>query len=244
MESLLTLPLGDYRVVELTLRLTVSIIVMTALLQILCLSVVKRPFRLTLILSGVALLAAAWFESGVWLAWKDAFELAGTSYCVTGHLLAGEDRIIALSLGLPAILVCFGLLHLNPLKKGFRNLCWSALGWGVLGPFYQTAALIGFVLCVLQLRGILLGKPNNHAILRVETIVAITSMALGFIVKELGYLYLLPLGKSVEEILIRGETIHSLCDILELVVPGMALLIGILRISEEKSSVSFIRQLA
>ncbi len=244
MESLLTLPLGDYRVVELTLRLTVSLIVMTALLQILCLSVVKRPFRLTLILSGVALLAAAWFESGVWLAWKDAFELAGTSYCVTGHLLAGEDRIIALSLGLPAILVCFGLLHLNPLKKGFRNLCWSALGWGVLGPFYQTAALIGFVLCVLQLRGILLGKPNNHAILRVETIVAITSMALGFIVKELGYLYLLPLGKSVEEILIRGETIHSLCDILELVVPGMALLIGILRISEEKSSVSFIRQLA
>jgi len=244
MESLLTLPLGDYRVVELTLRLTVSLIVMTALLQILCLSVVKRPFRITLILSGVALLAAAWFESGVWLAWKDAFELAGTSYCVTGHLLAGEDRIIALSLGLPAILVCFGLLHLNPLKKGFRNLCWSALGWGVLGPFYQTAALIGFVLCVLQLRGILLGKPNNHAILRVETIVAITSMALGFIVKELGYLYLLPLGKSVEEILIRGETIHSLCDILELVVPGMALLIGILRISEEKSSVSFIRQLA
>ncbi len=225
MESLLTLPIGDYRAVELSLRLTMLLIVMTALLQILCLSVVERRFRLPLTLSSVALLGAGWFESGVWLAWKEAFELAGTSYCVTGHLLAGEDRIIALSLGLPAILVSFGLLHLNPREKGFRNLCWTALGWAVLGPFFQFVSLIGFASCLAQIRRVLRGATS---------IVAIASMALGFIVTELGYLHLLPLGKTAEKTLVRGEIIHSLCEILALVVPGVALLIGILKISEEK----------
>ena len=224
MVSLLTLPIGDYRAVELSLRLTMTLIVMTAILQILCLSVVKRPFRLPLILSGVALLAAAWFESGVWVAWKEAFELAGTSYCVTGHLLAGEDRIVAFSLGLPAILVCFGLLHIKFGEKSFRNLCWTALGWALFGPFFQFASLIGFANCLAQIRGVLQGPTS---------IVAITSMALGFIVTELGCFHQLPLGKLAGETLVRGEIIHSLCDILALVIPGVALLIGILRISEE-----------
>jgi len=53
MESLLTLPIGDYRTVELTLRLTMTLIVMTALLQILCISVVARNYRLPLALSGI-----------------------------------------------------------------------------------------------------------------------------------------------------------------------------------------------
>lgn len=233
MESLLTLPIGDYRAVELSLRLTMLLIVMTALLQILCLSVVERRFRLPLILSSVALLAAGWFESGVWLAWKEAFELAGTSYCVTGHLLAGEDRIIAWSLGAPALLICFGLLQLNPREKVFRNLCWMALGWAILGPFYQIMALIGFVLCGVQLRGILPSSSKKQESLRTETIIAIASMALGFTVTELGCLHLLPLGKTAEETLIRGEVIRSLCDLVTLVVPGVALLIGILRISGE-----------
>jgi len=231
MESLLTLPIGDYRAVELSLRLTMLLIVMTALLQILCLSVVERRFRLPLTLSSVALLGAGWFELGVWLAWKEAFELAGTSYCVTGHLLAGKDRIIAWSLGAPALLICFGLLQLNPREKVFRNLCWMALGWAILGLFYQTVALIGFVLCVLQFREILPGSSKKQRVLRAEAFVSIVSMALGFLIAELGCLHLLPLGKSAAEILIRGEVIHSFCDLFTLVVPGVALLIGILRIS-------------
>jgi len=225
MESLLTLSIGDYRAVELSMRLTLTLIVMTALLQILCLSVVERRFRLPLIFSSVALLGAAWFESGTWVAWKEAFELAGTTYCVTGHLLAGEDRIIALSLALPAILVSFGLLHLNPQEKGFRNLCWTALGWSVLGPFFPFVSLVGFASCLAQIRRVLRGAPS---------IVAITSMALGFVVTELGFFHLLPLGKLAGENLVRGETIHSLCDILALVVPGVALLIGLLKISGEE----------
>jgi hypothetical protein len=222
MESLLSLPVGEYRAVDLILRLTLVLMVITALLQILCISVVSRRFRLPLILSGVVLLGAAWFESGVWFGWKDAFELAGISYCVTGHLLAGEERIIALSLGLPAIFVCFGLLHLHPREKGFRNLCWTSLGWAVLGPFFQFLSLIGFASCMAQIRGVMQGATS---------IVAITSMGLGFIVTELGYFHQLPLGKLAGETLVRGEIIHSLCDILALVIPGVALLIETLRIS-------------
>jgi len=231
MESLLTLSIGDYRAVELSLRLTMSLIVMTALLQVLCLSVVARNLRLPLIFSSVALLEAAWFASSVCFAWKGAFELAGTSYCVTGHPLAGEGRIIAWSLGGPAILICFGLLQLNPREKFFRNLCGMALGWAILGPFYQAVALIGFILCVLQFREILPGSSKKQRVLRAEAFVAIVSMALGFLIAELGCLHLLPLGKSATEILIRGEVIHSFCNLFTLVVPGLALLIGILRIS-------------
>jgi hypothetical protein len=231
MESLLTLPIGDYRAVELTLRLMVALIVMTSLLQILCLSVVEHTFRFPLILVSVALLGAGWFEAGVWIAWKEAFELAGASYCVTGHLLAGEDRIIAWSLGSPAILIGFGLLFLNTREKVFRNLCGAALVWVVLGPFFQIVSLISFVLCALQFRGILTISSKKQGVPREEILVAITSMALGFIVTELGYFHLLPLGKLAEVNLIRGEMIHSLCDLLALVVPGAALLIGVLRIS-------------
>jgi hypothetical protein len=233
MESLLTLPIGGYRTVELTLRLTMTLIVMTAFLQILCLSLVKRNYRLPLALSGIALLGAAWFESGVWCAWKEAFELAGTSYCVTGHLLAGEDRIIAWSLGLPVIFVCFGMLQLDPREKGFRNLCWTALGWAVLGPFFHFISLLGFARCLALFRRILTGSTENQKGLRAVTTIAVVSVALSFIVTELAYFHRLPLGKSAQEILVRGEIVHSLCDILALVVPGVALLIGSLGISGE-----------
>jgi hypothetical protein len=233
MESLLTLPIGDYRTVELTLRLTLTLIVMTAILQILCVSLVERNYRLPLTLSGVALLGAAWFESGVWCAWKEAFELAGNSYCVTGYLLAREDRIIAWSLGLPVIFVCFGMLQLDPREKGFRNLWWTALGWAVLGPFFHFISLLGFARCLALFRKILTDSSENQKGLRAVTTVAVLSIALSFIVTELAYFHLLPLGKSAQEILVRGEIVHSLCDILALVIPGVALLIGTLGILGE-----------
>lgn len=238
MESLLTLSIANYRTVELTLHLTVALIVMTSLLQIFCLSAVERNFRFPLIFSGVGLLGAGCFQSGVWLAWKNAFELAGTSYCVTGHLLAGEDRIIALSLGLPVIFVAFGILHLDPREKVFRNLCWTALGWAVLGPFFHFISLLGFARCLALFRRILTDSPENQKGLRAVTIVAVVSIALSLIVTELGYCHLLPLGKSAQEILVRGEVVHALCDLLALVVPGAALLIGALKISSENPQAS------
>lgn len=221
MESLLTLPIGDHHTVELTLRVMVTLIVMTALMQIFCLIVADRRVRLPLIISGVALLGAGWFESGVWGAWKEAFELAGASYCVTGHLLAGEDRIIAWSLGVPAILIAFGLLHLKPNTSSFRYLFGAALGWAILGPFFQVVPLLGYAACILQLRKVLKG----------ETLVAVACMASGLLLTEFGNFHLLPLGKTAAEMLVRGELVHSLCDFLLLVVPGVALLIAALRIS-------------
>ena len=233
MESLLTLSIADYRTVELTLRLTVALIVMTSLLQIFSLSSVTGSFRFPLILSGVGLLGAGWFEAGVWLAWKNAFELAGTSYCVTGHLLAKEDRVIALSLGIPVIFVSFGVLHLDPREKVFQHLCWTALGWAVLGPFFHFISLLGFARCLALFRRILTDSPENQKGLRAVTTVAVVSIALSFIVTELAYFHLLPLGKSAPEILVRGEIVHSFCDMLSLVIPGVALLIGTLGISGE-----------
>jgi hypothetical protein len=218
MESLLTLTTGDYHLVELTLRYTMTLIAMTALMQILCLIAVDFRVRLSLIFSGIALLGAGWFESGVWGAWKEAFELAGSSYCVTGHLLAGEDRIIAWSLGAPAILIGFGLLYLKPVEPSFRYLLGAALGWAILGPFFRAFALFGFALCAFQLR--------SH--LKKETLVAVGSMAIGILITEFGNFHLLPLGKTAAQILVRGEVIHSLCDFLLLVVAGVSLLIAAL----------------
>jgi hypothetical protein len=222
MESLLTLPIGDYHTVELTLRFMVALIVMTALMQIFCLIIADHRVRLPLIISGVALLGAGWFESGVWGAWREAFELAGASYCVTGHLLAGGDRIISWSLGGPAILIAFGLLHLKPNTSSFRYLFGAALGWAILGPFFQVVPLLGYAACVLQLRNVMKG----------ETLVAVACMASGLLLTEFGNFHLLPLRKTAAEMLVRGELVHALCDFLLLVVPGIALLITTLRISE------------
>ena len=69
MDSLLTLPLGDYRSVELMLRMVVALIAMMALLLGFSTLCVTPRFRFPFIFSSVALLGAAWFESGVWVAW-------------------------------------------------------------------------------------------------------------------------------------------------------------------------------
>ena len=238
MESLLTLSIGEFRAVELSLRLTVALIGMTSLLMLLCITCTAARYRLPLIISGVALLGAAWFESGVWMAWKEAFELAGTSYCVTGHLLGSEDRIIAWSLGVPAILFCFGMLQApgrQATRPLLKRLSGAALALAIVAPFSSTAALalviyIGWILCVhlpKQIRG-------THLIM--ATRFSVGCIALGLLLMFLGGFHLLPSGGMASGVLMRGELLRSLIDLLSLVVPAATLLIGVLTLPEEEAA--------
>ena len=236
MESLLNLSIAEFRAVELILRLTVALIGMTALLTLLCVTCTARRSRLPLILSGVALLGAAWFELGVWLAWKEACELAGTSYCVSGHLLAGEDRIIALSLGVPAILLALGMIQMTWGKAGgylLERLALVLLGLALLAPFSSLIALA----LTLTAGGILCGllparRTRENSPLRTATRVACGLILFSLVISVAGSWRLLPLGKSADAILVRGEIIVGISNIFSLVIPALVLLVGVLKLEE------------
>ena len=238
MESLLTLSIGEYRAVELSLRLTVALIGMTSILMLLGITCTAQRYRLPLIISGVALLGAAWFESGVWLAWKEAFELAGTSYCVTGHLLGSEDRIIAWSLGVPAILFCFGMLQAPGGKAGrhfLKKLSVAALVLAIVAPISSTAALAlvlynGWVLCVH------LPKQISGTHLIMATRLSVGCIALGVLLMFLGGFHLLPTWSMAGGVLMRGELLRTLIDILSLVVPATTLLIGAISLRDQEAA--------
>lgn len=243
MESLLTLSIGDYRAVELMLRLVVALVAMAALLLGLSTMCVAPRFRFPLILSSVALLGAAWFESGVWVAWKEGFELAGSSYCVTGQLLAGEDRIIAWSLAVSALFFCFALIRVSGLKghghpHPLRLLGAMAVALAVLSPLSSLLSLVllgGMIwlLCV-KIAGDEASSKNHPTPFLRESRLAAGSISLAFFITLLGGWHLLPLGTSADGILVRGEIIRSLCDLLSLVVPPLLLLAGMLRMSSRE----------
>jgi hypothetical protein len=60
-------------------------------------------------------------------------------------------------------------------------------------------------------------------------------MTVGILLTEAGHLHLLPLGKTVDSILVRGELIRSVSDILALALPGAALLVCILNLPQKKA---------
>lgn len=235
MESLLTLPVSDYRAIDLALRLVLALVGALALMLGLSTMCVGRQMRFPLILASVALGIAAWFESGISRAWQGAFELAGSTYCVTGLPLASEDRIIAWAFGLPAMLFCLGLVQLDHRSKSFRNLCWSVLGLALLGPFFNYLFLLGFLSCVTQLRGLVIPSAGESStICTAANRIALLGMTVGILLKESGYLRLLPLGKTVNSILVRGELILSVSDILALVLPGIALMVCVLNLPQKE----------
>jgi hypothetical protein len=227
MESLLTLSIGDYRAVDLTLRLTVALIAMTSALLLLGTAAVTRRERVPLIVAGVALAGAAWFESGVWTAWTRGFELAGTSYCVTGQLLAPEERIIAWTIGFPAVLFSFVLLAISfekPAGKNLQLLITGLLLLAVATPFSKILEilLLGVLAYVLGFR-MARSNPAQHHVRA-----ALASMALGILLPFLAPL--LPSDGGVSAGLVRGEIVRSVSDLLSLVFPGVILLAGTLQL--------------
>ena len=234
MDSLLTLSVGEYRSVELVLKLVVALTGMMAALLALSTGVVDARYKLSLMIAAVALGGAAWFQYGVWQAWKDAFELAGTSYCVTGHLLDSEDRIIAWSLGVPALL--WSLVLLGKPRGSHGGFAVERL-FGILIVLILLALIApASSLLALLFLGILgwfiwIPWPENSFAWHLRA--AHACVVVPFLVILLGSWHCLPLGKQVENILIHGEIIHSLCDLLAFVAPAMILLIGVLRISHQ-----------
>jgi hypothetical protein len=181
----------------------------------------------------VALLGGTWFESGTWQAWKEAFELAGTSYCVTGHLLAGEDRIIAWSIGVPVILFCFGWIQAPWGKDALKQLNYLGLTLlllALLAPFSTILALAltlnaGLILC-LRIPKLQRGAQSHLA---TSGRIAFGLIIFSLLVDLAGSRHLLPLGKSADTVLVHGEIVRSLCDILSFVIPSLILLAIVLR---------------
>jgi hypothetical protein len=195
-----------------------------------------RQIRFPLILGSVALGIAACFESGISRAWQGAFELAGSTYCVTGLPMASEDRIFAWAFGLPAMLFCLGLVQLDHRSKSFRNLCWSVLGLALLGLFFHALFLIVFAYCVFQLRGLAFpAAGESSTICTAANRIALLGMTVGILLTEAGHLNLLPLGKTTDSILVRGELIRSISDILALALPGAAVLACILNLPQKEA---------
>jgi len=242
MDSLFTLSAGDFRLVDLTLRLSLALMAGVALLLGLSTMCVERQFRFPLIFGSVALLGAAWFESGIARAWEAAFELAGNSYCVTGLPLLSEDRILAWAIGLPAIIFCFGLALLDRSSRAFRNLCWLTFALAVLGPVSNVFFLIGFLLCADQIRRGISPHSECMAARRVHSSsgailscrAALLGMVAGILLMEAGHRNLLPIGKTADLILVQGELVRSLGDILALVLPAAALLVCIFNLPDKE----------
>ena len=239
MDSLLTLPIGDYRTVELMLRLVVALIAMTALLLGFSTLCVAPRFRFPLMLSSVALLGAAWFESGVWVAWKEAFELAGTSYCVTGQLLAPEDRIIAWSLGVPALL--WSLALLGKPRGGHGGFAVERL---ILIPIVLILLALlapsSSIMTLLALGGLgwLIWQPWPENPFARHLRAAHACVVAPFLITLLVSWNCLTLGKEAGKILVRGEVILSFCTLIALVIPSVILLTGVLDASSKGSDSS------
>lgn len=229
MESLLTLSIGEYSSVEIALRLTVILMTMTAVLLAFTASCVVPQLRFPLFLAAVALGGAAWFESGVWQSWKEAFELAGTSYAVSGHLIADEDRIIAWSLGVPAILFCFILVQPRGKRRALIGLAF--LFMALLAPISSVLAII-----LLLLVGIL---RQRMSLASRGAILAEVCVFIGLAVSVFHETFhSISLGGGPSGELVRGEILRSGIDILSLVAPALLLLIRVLRVSNDQKSTS------
>lgn len=234
MESLLTLSIGHYRAVEMMLRLVVALVAGSALLLALSTMCVATRCRFPLILSSVALLMAAWFESGIAKAWQGAFELAGSSYCATGLPLAGEDRVLAWALGVPALLFCFGLIELDRGSMGFRHLCVITLLMALLGPVVFMVTVLG-TLYSLRLFGNIALRPTagTSRCMIIAIRIGLASIAMALVLLLMGRMNLLPLGSNAETILVRGELLRAVSDVLAVSVPALALLTAVLNLPEK-----------
>lgn len=229
MESLLTISIGQYQAVELTLKLALALLGMLAFLMVASASCVLPSYRFPLLLGAAALLGALWFQAGVLDAWKEAFELAGTSFCVTGHLLDTGDRVMAWAVGVPLILFSFCSLGLSTSRKDPKT------AFALVSAFMLLAVAIGAIFYTPVAGGILIGwifilwhRGYPKPVLLRESRIAISSVLLGMILTWLGSRGFLPLGKTADAVLVHGEIIRGIADILSFVIPGTLLLMGVL----------------
>jgi hypothetical protein len=237
MESLLTLSGGEYSSVELTLRLSMALSAMAALLLALSAASVPPRSRLPLFLGAVALGGGALFESFVWTAWKGAFELAGGSYCVTGLPLDQAGRVVAWALGVPGLLLALGM------ARGMGGIAWGKEGGFLLERLAvasvalslvsliaaKTALLLllyaGYLLCVRIPRSNRRPAPLFYP----GDVAVFATVLVGSVLRILAGTTALPLGAGAGERLVQGELLGSVGEMLCLLPPAALLLVRVLR---------------
>jgi len=237
MDTLLTLGVSQFHAVDLVLRVASALVTASALLLAFSASCVATGRRLPLLVASAGLAVAALFEWGVSVAWRGAFELAGSSYCVTGLPLAGEDRVIAWALGIPVLLFCFGFAQLDRGGRNFRHLCVTVLTMAVLGPLFLTIMLAGFAYSLKLLSGVWLrSRAGIPPIVMWADRIGLGGLVVGLVLTVLGRIHGLPLGHTAESILVRGEIIRGLSDMLGLMVPALALMTASLNLPEKETA--------
>jgi len=222
MDSILTLEIGDFRSVELMMRLALVLLAATSAAFALAMACVPPERRFALLLPSVALGAAAGFQSGVWLSWKEAFELAGNAFVVTGHLLAGEDRVIAWSFVVPVLLLCFGV-RIPCSQQGrawLKRLALLLLATALLAPFSRLLSTAGTIGTAV----ILLTRITSWRVAPAALKIALGSVFSGMLITFLGSRNLFSLHADAAATLVRGEFLCALSDILSLAIPAWALL--------------------
>ena len=229
MDTLLTISIGQYSAVELTLKLCVALMGLLSFLLVASVSCVPREARFPLLMGGGAMAVATWFESGVWVGWKEAFELAGTSYCVTGQLLAGEDRVMAWAVGVPLILLSLGMTSFAFGKVGNHQLVRLAvvlLLLSVTSLFSVTLALLTFAcagwLLWFKMPALDLSSKKQKTGIKW----ALLSILLLELILFLSAYHQIPTGKTADAMLVHGELIRGVADLLSFVIPGGALLMS------------------
>lgn len=234
MDSLLTIAPGQFHAADLALRLAAVLVAGSSLLLGLAAPCFPAPGRLVLSIASAGLACAAWFEWSVSSSWRGAFELAGTSYCVTGLPLASEERVLAWSLGVPVLLFCYGLAWLGHGTKALRNLAIATLLAAFLGTFFMTAAVVALLYAMKELRAVWLGSSAIPRPAVAACRIGLGAMQCAILLMILGRMNLLPLGSGADKILVGGECVRALGDVLALVIPSLALLTSLAAVHSQQ----------
>jgi hypothetical protein len=239
MDSLLTLSTGQFLSVETTLRGAFALVAMGSLLLLLACACVPSLLRLPLIIGGVALAGSAWLESLVLASWQGAFEPAGTSYCVTGLAIDDPARVLAWAIGVPGLLIALGMARIPWGKRGGylleQNTAVLCL-MGLLSLFTTAGGFFlmlwsGYLSCIRMI-------PHALPSTRSQGYIAFGAVTLGMALKSMGSMHMLPLGTDPALLLVRGEVVRTVADLLCLLVPALILAVRVVsrNHSEEKEN--------
>lgn len=218
MQTLLSLSAGNFLTVDLYLQGSFVLTLLTALLSLLSISCVEARFRFPLILTSMALAGSGWFLHGAWKAWRGAFELAGSSYCVTGWPLAPECAIMAWAIGVPLLILALGISTRSSRGISLMRLGQIVLLLALLSLVTRIGALIAYLACLWFLRSELMKPSPTRLALRISA----GAILLGFVITGLGSLHLLPVGTDPETALARSEILRSIALLTALVTPALS----------------------
>lgn len=240
MDSLLTLSAGQFLSVETTLRSAFALVAMGSLFLLLASVCVPSLLRLPLIVGGVALAGSAWLESLVLFSWHGAFEPAGTSYCATGLSVDDPARVLAWAIGVPGLLIALAMARIPWGKRGGYLLEQNTAVLGLMGLLSLFTIAGGFFLMLWSgylscIRMIPHALPSTRS----QGYIAFGAVTLGMALKSMGSMHMLPLGTDPSLLLVRGEVVRTVADLLCLLLPAMILAVRVFsrNHSEEKGRV-------